>query len=91
MTDEGPRADATRNFGIVSFAETSSGELTRKLAGKISTVSSLKQNYAVLAKFTDSAPENEVRIFSTKLMDQLLHYPTSNWYHRDTYGSFKRL
>ena len=72
---------------IVSFAETSSGELARKLAGKmINKYPSLKQNpYAVLAKFTDSAPENEVQNLLNEINGSIVeHYPTSNWYLIET-------
>ncbi len=72
---------------IVSFAETSSGELARKLAGEmINKYPSLKQNpYAVLAKFTDSAPENEVQNLLNEINGSIVeHYPTSNWYLIET-------
>ena len=58
---------------IVSFAETSSGELARKLAGKmINKYPSLSQNpYAVLAKFTDNAPENDVQNLLNEIIGDL--------------------
>ncbi len=72
---------------IVSFAETSSGELARKLAGKmINKYPSLKQNpYAVLAKFTHNAPENDVQNLLNEINGSIVeHYPTSNWYLIET-------
>tara|TARA_B100000073_G_scaffold244338_1_gene204935 strand:+ start:176 stop:1666 length:1491 start_codon:yes stop_codon:yes gene_type:complete len=72
---------------IVSFAETSSGELARKLAGKmINKYPSLKQNpYAVLAKFTDNALEKDVQNLLNEINGSIVeHYPTSNWYLIET-------
>ena len=83
--DPGPMLPATSE--IVSFTETSSGELARKLAGKmINKYPSLKQNpYAVLAKFTDNAPEDDVQNLLNEINGSIVeHYPTSNWYLIET-------
>ena len=72
---------------IVGFTETSSGELARKLAGKmINQYPSLEQNpYAILAKFTENTAEKDVQSLLNKINASIVeHYPTSNWYLIET-------
>ena len=72
--EKDPGQMLTETSEVVSFAETSSGELARKLAGKmINKYPSLKQNpmrYWLSSQIMH--PKRMSRIFSTKLMDQLL-------------------
>ena len=72
---------------IVGFTETSSGELARKLAGKmINQYPSLEQNpYAILAKFTENTPEEDVQNLLNEINASIVeHYPTSDWYLIET-------